>query len=411
MSEWRQATVGEVATRVTKGTTPTTVGGRFSESGISFVKVEAILDGRIDANKLAYIDEATHALLARSVLQASDVLFTIAGSIGRLALVSESLLPANANQAVAIIRPDATRIDPRFLCYALSDEARIRHAQARIVQSVQANFSLTELRSMPIPHPPLPEQRRIAKVLGALDDKIEHSRLLSDRCEALADTSLDQLLDSADRGRCPLGEIARPHKASIAPRDLPNDWFEHFSIPAFDAGRTPTVERGAAMLSAKTRLPSGDVVLVSKLNPATPRIWWPRPTGEHSAVCSPEFIALVPQDGCPASFLYASFRRDRMFYDEILSHATGTTGSRQRVKPTEVMASHVLDARERWEGFDEVARPLYDKAAATIAESRRLATIRDLLLPKLISGEIRVPDSYDPDDALGTVAQAAGNAA
>ena len=102
--EWKQTTVGGVTDRVTKGTTPTTLGGHFVEHGISFVKVESLAeDGRILPDKLAHIDAATDALLPRSRLEKDDILFTIAGTIGRAALVPSWLLPANTNQAVAIV--------------------------------------------------------------------------------------------------------------------------------------------------------------------------------------------------------------------------------------------------------------------------------------------------------------------
>ena len=140
--EWKQTTVGEVTDRVTKGTTPTTLGGHFVEHGISFVKVESLAeDGRILPDKLAHIDAATDALLPRSRLEQDDILFTIAGTIGRASLVPKWLLPANTNQAVAIVRPKRGIIDPRFLFYVLRDQSRVKHAQTRVVQSVQANFS------------------------------------------------------------------------------------------------------------------------------------------------------------------------------------------------------------------------------------------------------------------------------
>lgn len=139
--EWNQSRLGDVAKRVTKGTTPTTIGGRFVDSGIAFVKVESITDaGRLDTEKFAFIDEATNQLLARSVLQEDDVLFTIAGTIGKVARVNRDILPANTNQAVAIVRPNRDVVDPRFLYYVLRDDVRVRHALSRVVQSVQANF-------------------------------------------------------------------------------------------------------------------------------------------------------------------------------------------------------------------------------------------------------------------------------
>ena len=185
--EWRISTLGELSYRITKGTTPTTLGGRFTDSGIAFIKVESLTnEGSIDAAKVSYIDDNTNNLLARSKLEKGDVLFTIAGTIGRTALVKEDILPANTNQAVAIVRPNLDRVDPRYIYYALRDETRVERAHSRVVQSVQANFSLTELSAVEIPLPPLSEQRAIAHILGTLDDKIELNRRMNQTLQDMA---------------------------------------------------------------------------------------------------------------------------------------------------------------------------------------------------------------------------------
>lgn len=111
-----QIPLSELCHVVTKGTTPTTLGKPFVESGINFIKAESILDDHsIDKNKFAFIDEETNALLKRSIIHAGDVVFTIAGTLGRFALIDENILPANTNQAVAIIRADVEKVLPEYI--------------------------------------------------------------------------------------------------------------------------------------------------------------------------------------------------------------------------------------------------------------------------------------------------------
>jgi type I restriction enzyme S subunit len=186
-SEWASTTIGCVTTLVTKGTTPTPIGGKFSESGIPFVKVESISEsGRLIPDKFAFVDADTDALLGRSRIQPDDLLFTIAGTIGRVALAKSEHGPMNTNQAVAIVRPDISVIDPGFLYYSLRDATRIQVARSKVVQSVQANFSLGELRQLQIDLPPRTVQKAIAYVLGTLDDKIELNRKANETLEAMA---------------------------------------------------------------------------------------------------------------------------------------------------------------------------------------------------------------------------------
>src|SRR5215831_648619 len=98
--------IGEISDLVTKGTTPTTIGRRFTHRGIKFIKVETVApDGHFIVGREAHIDPETNAILRRSQLAEGDILFSIAGALGRSTIVDASWLPANTNQAFAIIRP------------------------------------------------------------------------------------------------------------------------------------------------------------------------------------------------------------------------------------------------------------------------------------------------------------------
>ena len=150
-SEMQFIPLQELCKVVTKGTTPTTLGKSFTSSGINFIKAESILDNHsIDSSKFAFIDEETNALLKRSVIKANDIVFTIAGTLGRFAMVDNSVLPANTNQAVAIIRPDESKVTPAYLYSFFIGNWHNEYYSKRIQQAVQANLSLTTIKSLPI---------------------------------------------------------------------------------------------------------------------------------------------------------------------------------------------------------------------------------------------------------------------
>lgn len=150
-SEMQFISLQELCKVVTKGTTPTTLGKSFTSSGINFIKAESILDNHsIDSSKFAFVDEETNALLKRSVIKANDIIFTIAGTLGRFAMVDNSVLPANTNQAVAIIRPDEAKITPAYLYSFFIGNWHNEYYSKRIQQAVQANLSLTTIKSLPI---------------------------------------------------------------------------------------------------------------------------------------------------------------------------------------------------------------------------------------------------------------------
>ena len=137
--------------RITKGTTPSTLGFQFTDAGINFVKVESLTDKHIiDTKQLSYICENAHEALKRSQLKQFDLLFSIAGSIGRFAIVDEDILPANTNQAVAIIRCDRTRIHPYYVYATLLGDLHSSHCSQNVEKVCQANLSLGALSKMPI---------------------------------------------------------------------------------------------------------------------------------------------------------------------------------------------------------------------------------------------------------------------
>ena len=134
---------------ITKGTTPTTLGMSFTDEGINFIKGETILDNHgFDRSKLSFISEDTHEKLKRSQIENGDIVFTIAGTLGRFALVDESMIPANTNQAVAIIRCKC--IAPEYLYSFFLGNWHNDYYTKRIQQAVQANLSLGTIKSLPI---------------------------------------------------------------------------------------------------------------------------------------------------------------------------------------------------------------------------------------------------------------------
>ena len=200
---WEIKRLGDVTSVITKGTTPTTLGKQFVNDGINFIKVESI-DGQggILENKLAKIDDETHGLLKRSQLLANDVLFSIAGAIGRVAIVPDRFLPANTNQALAIIRPSDLSL-VSFLYQTLSSSTFLNYSLERVVQTAQANVSLSVLSSAPIIMPAKSVltdfSRNLAPIIGLID------RLRAKNCSLR--TTRDLLLPKLISGELDVSEL------------------------------------------------------------------------------------------------------------------------------------------------------------------------------------------------------------
>jgi len=194
--EWKVVELGRLCILITKGTTPTTYGFNFRSSGIKFLKVESIdEEGNIIENQLAFIDEITHKYLRRSQVKENDLLFSIAGAIGRVFIVNKKILPANINQALALIRlKENVNINTKFLYYFLKSKFIEKHIQKIMVQLAQSNIKLNDVSHFKIPLPPLPEQKRIASILSQIDETIEKEQKYKEKLERIKQGLMEDLL-------------------------------------------------------------------------------------------------------------------------------------------------------------------------------------------------------------------------
>ena len=218
---WPKQTLGSIASLITKGSTPTSYGHQYEACGIPFVKVENIADGVINRSSMEqFISEATHEFLKRSQLESGDILFSIAGTIGKTCVVSSGDVPANTNQALAIIRGFSASFEIPFLKMQL-DSFVANKVKAKARGGAMPNVSLGDLRDLLVVVPPLAEQKRIvAKVdeLMALCDRLEAQQQEREtRHAALARASLARFADAPTPAN--LHFLFHPSYA-ISPADL-----------------------------------------------------------------------------------------------------------------------------------------------------------------------------------------------
>lgn len=159
-------TLGDVCQVITKGTTPTSYGLEYTQSGVPFIRVNDFPDGKLVlTTQTLHVAESTSDRYSRSIIKSGDVLLSIAGTIGRSCVVPSGTPAMNCNQAVCVIRPNTQVLDAQFLNYWLkSDSAKGQLTQGKVT-GVISNFNLTLVRQLQIPLPSLPEQKRIAAIL------------------------------------------------------------------------------------------------------------------------------------------------------------------------------------------------------------------------------------------------------
>ncbi len=316
-------------------------------------------------------------------------------SFGVVSYVDEDYWPLNTSLYVK----DFHGNDPRFAYYFLRMFPFKQFNSGSAQPSLNRNF----VHPVGVVAPPLPEQHRIAAILGALDDKIDLNRRMNRTLEEMAQAifkswfiDFDGYTDLVDSelGPIPRGwrvgsldDVARNVRDGAAPSELPPETpyvgLEHIprKCAALESwGASAEVESG------KSRFARGDV-LFGKLRPYFHKVV----IAPLDGVCSTDILVVRPKQPSWLGFAFG-----HLFSTALVDHASamadGTKMPRTRwadLNRYQIAVSPEPVAR----AFDTVVRPMYDRIGANVFESKTLAALRDTLLPKLISGEVRVPEA------------------
>jgi type I restriction enzyme S subunit len=418
--------------------------------GLPIIKIKNISPPIVDLSDCERVPENILASIPnvdRYELHAGDILIAMTGAtVGKVGRFPKTPEKHYLNQRVGkVYLTSQDSADYRFIYYVLSQDTYVRQISGTADGSAQANIAGSQIEQLKIPLPPLREQQAIACILGALDDKIELNRRRCRTLEAMARAIFQSWFvdfdpvkakaavrrehprwtdEQVSRAACPklkpeiaalfpdrfedsplgpipagwrvgtVGEIVTLSRESIVPGDFPDEVFDHYSIPAYDAGQNPARETGSTIKSQKF-IVTDDCVLVSKLNPKTPRVWIPEVDESRRRIASTEFLVCRPKvsSGLGREYFYC-LACDPTFLDHLTSRASGTSNSHQRVRPQDFLSYEIpLPAAKLASAFNDKVEPILDRVLLIKRESRTLAALRDTLLPKLISGELRVPDA------------------
>jgi type I restriction enzyme, S subunit len=415
--------LSDVCSLITKGTTPTAQDGSFVHKGINYIKSESLsYGGSIDRSAFCFISASTHDKLRRSQIQDRDILYSIAGAnLGKCGIAGEDILPANTNQAVAIIRVDQRRASPEFVSYVLRDKAFVQMVLGGVAQSAQPNVNLGDIGRFRIPAWPLPYQRAVASVLGALDDRIHLNRRMNETLESIARAifkdwfvdfgptrakmerrapylasniwslfpdRLDEYDTPAGWDKTTLADFAVLNPESWSRSTYP-DAIEYVDLSNTKWGAielTTHYKRETAPSRAQRVLKAGDTI-VGTVRPGN---------GSY---------AVVSANGMTGSTGFAVLRPSEPRFRELVYFAStapknivrlehlANGGAYPAVSPDLVIGTELISIPQSLcDEFSALTGALLDLAEANKREMATLATMRDFLLPKLISGAVTVKD-------------------
>lgn len=329
------------------------------------------------------------------------------GKTAQVTMLAENEVGFGSTEYI-VLREKENITDKDFIYYlAINPSFRNIAIKSMVGSSGRQRVQQDVLENTEILLPHLSEQKAIANTLSCLDDKIELNNRINKTLEEMAQAIFkswfvdfepfqDGEFEDSDMGRIPKGwrvkllrENVKISTKSINPQNKVGVIFEHFSIPAYDECKMPVFQSATEIKSNKYII-SSTCFLVSKLNPSTKRIWKPDCMTKN-AICSTEFMVYGAINLKYTDFYY-SLVNHNAFSDFIVGNATGSTNSRQRVIPnTTLNYKYICPIEDEIIRFVDIVKPIYLRIQEILIENKSLEQTRNILLPKLMSGEIRVP--------------------
>ena len=411
--------------------------GSALDAGKPLIRVNNFRDTRIDLSDVMYIAPEIEAKYSRTRLKGGEVLLTIVGSVGQVAVVSSQYAGFNVARAVAVIHP-LPHVSADWIALCLRSPLSQHLLGSRANTTVQTTINLKDLRALPIPLPPEPERRTIAEFVRALDDRIELLRKTNVTLEAIAQALFKSWFVDFDPVRAKM-EGRVPEGMDEATAALFPDGFEESELgaiptgwrvlPIGDAveavgGATPDTKRPdywepavhcwttpkdlsgiAAPVLLDTERKLSDIGLAkvgSGLLPVGTLLLSSRaPIGYLAITQVPlainqGYIAMPPGGLLPPLYMLYWCRQNM---GNIKGRANGSTFmeiSKKAFRPIPAL----VPPPEIIQAFTNVVQTLFDRLVENEKQAQTLALLRDGLLPRLISGQLRLPEAAAEIEAI-----------
>ena len=388
--------LSEICTKIGSGATPRGGKESYSEKGISLIRSQNVLDYKFSYDGLAHITEEQAEKLNNVEVRSNDVLLNITGdSVARACKVVSSVLPARVNQHVAIVRANEDVALSSYILYylQLSKKNLLLLASGGATRNALTKEMIENLQ---ISIPSIERQEKIVAIIDNLQDKIELNNRISENLEQQAASYYYHLfVENADPSWregtiSDLGTVvggSTPSKAKpeyytddgiawITPKDLSVDKSKFITHGADDI-----TELGLRNSSA-TIMPAGTVLFSSRAPIGYIAI------ADGEVTTNQGFKSVVPYENIGTAFMFYFLKNALPTIENMASGSTfkEISGSTMRTVPAIIPDDDTLHK------FSSFCEPLFQQQRALEAENRTLATLRDSLLPRLMSGELDVSD-------------------
>ena len=398
-----------------------------------YIRIVDFSDGRINRSNLMYVPNDVFPRISRYTISANDVWISIVGTVGLTGLVDEALDGASLTENAAKICSIASYVDKVFLSLFLRSEQGREQIRSQTVGSTQPKLALFRIEDIRVPVPPLPEQRRIAHILGTLDDKIENNRKTAKTLEDMAqaifqswfvdfdpvrakmsgeskesickrlkltpeilDLFPDRLVDS-ELGEIPegwgvksldsIGNFLNGLAMQKFPSSGQDDALPVIKIAQLRAGDLTCADQASREIESQFVIHDGDILF--SWSGSLECVLW---SGGIGAL-NQHLFKVTPKSNYPRWLCYFGIHHFLEFFREIAAGKATTMGHIQRHHLSDTKLA--LPCASNLDTMNKPIQFIFEAMWMRAVEARKLSSLRDTLLPKLISGEIRVPEAED----------------
>ncbi len=357
-----------------------------TNKGIPLITAKVIKDGRINTPNEFIAEKTFNEWMTRGIPEYGDVVLTTEAPLGEVAQINIKGQVALA-QRVITLRGKKGVLDNAFLKYFLQSPIGQRNLKSKETGSTVTGIKQSELRGIEISVPDFNEQQAITSILSSLDEKIEINMQMNHTLEAMAKAIFKEWFAGEEK-KVFLSEYIEINPRIAVRKNSVLKYVEMSDLPEDGHSIKTFIER---QYSSGSRFQKNDTLL-ARITPCLEN----GKTGfvdflddDEVAFGSTEFITMRAKERISPYYVYL-IARDHTFREFAIKSMVGTSG-RQRVQ-TDLLYSFELPkvSESKMRGFDSLVQPLFEKIKNNFEEIKTLTTIRDSLLPKLMSGKIEV---------------------
>jgi type I restriction enzyme, S subunit len=364
----------------------------YQDEGLPIIRLQNIERYNFIDRDIKYVSEEKYQELKYHSFKPGDIVLAKLGiPIGKTCLVPDYFKKGVVTADVVRIRPSEKIMDKIFLLYVLNYKSVRNQLGSKQSGTTRPRVNLSDVRHLFIPLPPLPEQKSIAKILSSLDEKIELNNKMNKTLEAIGQALFKKWFVDERKREWEISTIGKELKTILGgtpDRTKPEYW--NGNINWINSGKvnefriiepSEKITELGLRNSATKILPKGSVVLA--ITGAT--------LGQFSKLeidtcANQSVIGILENEKISSEYIYFWIKNE---IGDIISHQTG--GAQQHINKNNLDSYDLLIPDDKTlQDFNKIIQPIFKQISINCFQSQTLASLRDVLLLKLMSGEVRV---------------------